>query len=162
MLREEEERRRREEEERLRRLWEEEERKRKLREPVYQLLAQLDRCNDCVHNGFCDYDDHKRIYREAIAIECSLELDVLLPCECYVCKENSSHNGCIFREVLRLVCIDYKMFDKRNFCFCSECIPYRYRNVCLREELRQFREACQEMEGDDGRYANFGFVFFKP
>ena len=164
-LREEEERRRREEEERererrrlleeaererlrlleeaererLRKLFEEEERKRKLREPAYLLLKKLSKCEDCQHNGFCDNEYHKEIYREALSIEVQLDLDVLLPCDCYACENGSAHNGCVYREILRLK-NPFKIFDKSNFCFCQECIPYKYRSKCLREEMRILRE----------------------
>lgn len=61
-----------------------------------------------------------------------------LACSCNVCNGGAVHNGCVYRELLRLK-TEYRLFDKRNLCFCSTCIPFKYRKVCLRQELRNLR-----------------------
>ena len=69
-----------------------------------------------------------------------------LACCCNVCTGGAVHNGCVYRELLRLK-TDCKLFDKRNFCFCRVCVPFKYRKMCLRQELRLMR-----LEGKDIYY----------
>ena len=68
------------------------------------------------------------------------KLQNLLDCPCNVCTTGgAAHNGCVYREIVRLR-NNYKLFDRRNLCICSVCVPFKYRTMCLRQELRILRQ----------------------
>ena len=105
---------------------------------VISIMKQLAKCADCQHSAFCDDRFHKELYLEILQYDLSRE-PIEESCWCHVCKSGAAvHNGCLFREVLRLK-NNFKVFDRRNMCYCENCVPYRHRAVCLREELRQVR-----------------------
>jgi len=131
-------------------------------EPCFDVKG-WEKCVDCKYNDFCDKTRHKDEYIHLLWEDEKKSLDELAdaePCTCTVCTGGAVHNGCFYRELLRLKS-EYLLFDKNNFCFCSECIPFKYRKMCLREELRQLRLSGSDHyyrltthEGDDGIIRN--------
>jgi len=118
-----------------------------------------EKCVDCKYNDFCDKARHKDEYIHLLwedEKKTDEELMEDMDCNCTVCSGGAVHNGCFYRELLRLKS-EYLVFDKNNYCFCSECIPFKYRRICLRQELRQLRLQGSDHywrltthEGDDG------------
>jgi len=105
-----------------------------------------EKCADCRYNGFCDNTTHKREYMLILLADAKYNEFDKEDCSCNVCNGGAVHNGCIFRELLRLK-TEYRIFDKRNLCFCKTCIPFKYRKLCLRQELRLMK-----LEGKDIYY----------
>lgn len=115
-------------------------------EPCYNNKG-WESCIDCRYNDFCDNPKHKDEYIHMLWEDEKKPIPQELPeCNCNVCKGGAVHNGCLYREILRLKS-EYLIFDKHNYCYCSECIPFKYRKVCLRQELRMLR-----MEGSNHYY----------
>jgi len=86
-------------------------------------------CVDCRYNDFCDRAKHKDEYIHMLWEDEKKEGPVE-ECKCNVCTGGAVHNGCFYRELLRLKS-EYLVFDKNNYCFCSECIPFKYRKNML-------------------------------
>lgn len=113
-------------------------------------------CVECKHNGFCDDLVHKAEYLTIILgdVENDPNADAEV-CSCYVCKSGAVHNGCVYRELMRLK-TDYRLFDRRNLCLCNVCVPFKYRKMCLRQELRLLRKNGKNLyyrlthHGEDG------------
>jgi len=114
-------------------------------------------CVDCKLNDFCDDPRHKDEYWHMLYHDSlSPQPDTFDDCECSVCTGSAVHNGCFFRELLRLK-TQFRTFDKHNYCYCSVCIPFKYRRMCLRQEFKLFRRDRQDHyyrltdnTGDDG------------
>lgn len=96
-------------------------------------------CPDCQCNGFCDNVRHKKIYMMLLRID-DCDFDELQDeCWCLVCEfKGAAHSGCAEREIRRLK-YDLRIFDVRNLCYCKECVPFKYRKKCLRQELKEKR-----------------------
>jgi len=129
-------------------------------EPCYDAKGWMN-CVDCRYNDFCDKPRHKDEYIHLLWEDEKRPYDAQFEeCKCNVCTGGAVHNGCFYRELLRLKS-EYLTFDKNNYCFCSECIPFKYRRTCLRTELRQLRLQGSDHyyrltthEGDDGIVRN--------
>jgi len=131
--------------------------------PVYRTISKCKNnkgwkgCVDCRYNDFCDNPQHKDEYMYMLFEDMKAPLPkVLEDCDCNICTGGAVHNGCFFRELLRLKS-EYLIFDKYNYCYCSECIPFKYRRMCLRQEFKLFRSEGADHyyrltrhEGDDG------------
>ncbi|XP_066925342.1 dentin sialophosphoprotein-like [Clytia hemisphaerica] len=115
-----------------------------------------ERCVDCKYNSFCDDLVHKSEYMAILLNDRENDTVDTEDCKCNVCNGGAVHNGCVYRELLRLK-TEYRLFDKRNLCLCSTCIPFKYRKVCLRQELRNLRREGVDLyyrltyHGDDGK-----------
>jgi len=115
-----------------------------------------EKCVDCKYNSFCDDVTHKSEYMAILLHDREYDTIDTEDCECNVCNGGAVHNGCVFRELLRLK-TEYRLFDKRNYCLCSVCIPFKYRKMCLRQELRVLRRDGTDLyyrltyHGDDGK-----------
>ena len=96
-------------------------------------------CIDCQFNGFCDDIRHKKLYVMLLRID-DEDFDQLEEdCGCLVCAfKGAAHSGCAEREIKRLR-YDLLLFDKRNLCYCLECVPFKYRSICLRQEMKLLR-----------------------
>jgi len=136
--------------------------------PVIRVISQTfdtkgwQGCVDCQYNDFCDRPKHKDEYMHMLFEDAKNRLDhpinqsLLEGCDCNVCTGGAVHNGCFYRELLRLKS-EYLVFDKYNYCFCCECIPFKYRRICLRREMALLRAEDQDHyyrltnhDGDDG------------
>jgi len=115
-------------------------------------------CQDCRFSGFCDYQKHKDEYMLQLIQDANSDISSNQACACNVCNGGAVHNGCVYRELVRLR-NDFKLFDKQNLCSCSLCIPFKYRTICLREELRRMKMNGNDIyyrlsyTGNDGRTA---------
>ncbi|XP_057298667.1 putative histone-lysine N-methyltransferase 1 [Hydractinia symbiolongicarpus] len=98
----------------------------------------VENCVECNYNGFCDDQTHKEEYMSTLLADAE-KSDMNEDCVCNVCTDGGVHNGCVYREISRLK-HHYKLFDKRNLCFCKVCFPFKYRQMCLRQELRVLRK----------------------
>jgi len=135
--------------------------------PVFRVISPCyntkgwEGCIDCRYNDFCDDPKHKDEYIHMLFEDAKRPLpDKLEECTCNVCTGGAVHNGCFYRELLRLK-TEYLIFDKYNYCFCSECIPFKYRRICLRQEFKLFRydgadhyDRLTTNDGDDGIVRN--------
>jgi len=96
-------------------------------------------CLDCSFNGFCDDLRHKKLYRLLLLLDVEEFENLEDDCACLVCEfKGAAHSGCARRELIRLK-YDFLLYDKRNLCCCPQCVPFKYRNMCLRQELKLLR-----------------------
>lgn len=96
-------------------------------------------CLDCSFNGFCDDVRHKVLYKLLLRLDVEEFNQLDEECSCLVCEfKGAAHSGCARREIIRLK-YDFRLYDKRNLCYCPQCVPFKYRTMCLRQEMKLLR-----------------------